>query len=245
MCCIIVCDSDPNMFQYMDSLLISYLLTHPDEHFTVKMFSSAFEVLDYAEVNHQENIYLLDIHLPKINGVQLGQQIRTIDNAGIIIYITASKEHAFDSFCTKPFSYLLKPLDVDLFIQTLDDALKMLERQKDSLFPVKSKSGLLSIRKNSIVSIEYRNHRIIVNCITGTPIESTTSRIPFRKWIEPLLNCENFICPHKSYLVNLSHVHILDHNKTFIMRTDQVIPISSGSFAKVKQYYARFLEHSL
>ena len=44
------------------------------------------------------------------------------DNTGLLLYLTTSPDFALDSYRVDAFDYLLKPVDRDLFFQSLDKA---------------------------------------------------------------------------------------------------------------------------
>lgn len=92
--------------------LKSYDVTH---------YSDGEEAFDNITLQNIKEIYIIDINLPNINGLDLIKQIRKIDNDVPIIMITASAdihdfENAYDFGCSeyikKPFN--LKELDIRL-----------------------------------------------------------------------------------------------------------------------------------
>ena len=94
------------------------------EFFTLKYFDSIVSVTTGLKAIHHIDtdtfdLYILDINIPEVNGLELLEYIRKVDIKTPIIMITASLEienftHAFDNGCNeyikKPFH--LKELDV-------------------------------------------------------------------------------------------------------------------------------------
>jgi len=93
------------------------------EFFTIKYFESISVTNGLQALHHIDaqtfDLYILDINIPEINGLELLQYIRKVDIKTPVIIITASLEianisHAFDNGCSeyikKPFH--LKELDI-------------------------------------------------------------------------------------------------------------------------------------
>ena len=89
--------------------------------YEISHYSDGEEAFDNINLQNIKDVYVIDINLPNINGLELVKQIRKIDNNVPIIMITASVdiqdfENAYDFGCSeyikKPFN--LKELDIRL-----------------------------------------------------------------------------------------------------------------------------------
>jgi len=89
--------------------------------YEISHYSDGEEAFDNINSQNIKDVYVIDINLPNINGLELVKQIRKIDNNVPIIMITASVdiqdfENAYDFGCSeyikKPFN--LKELDIRL-----------------------------------------------------------------------------------------------------------------------------------
>ena len=79
--------------------------------FEIDCFTSGEELCD--EIKHTNyDLLFLDIELPKMNGVAVGQYIReTLKNETIqIAYISSKQEYAMELFEMRPINFLVKPL---------------------------------------------------------------------------------------------------------------------------------------
>ena len=54
-------------------------------------------------------IYLLDIEMPGMNGLEVAKEIRTMDKRAVIIFITSYSDYVFSSFEVQPFSPKPRP----------------------------------------------------------------------------------------------------------------------------------------
>ncbi|MCF0129894.1 MAG: response regulator [Pseudobutyrivibrio sp.] len=74
-------------------------------------------------------IALLDIEMPGVNGLEAATKIRKISNDGIIIFLTAFDEfdYARKALYVKALDYLLKPTDENELVNTLEEAISLLD----------------------------------------------------------------------------------------------------------------------
>lgn len=70
------------------------------------------ERLDYA---------FMDIHMSRMNGLELAKRIKTIFPKTILIFCTAYTEYAFDAMGMYAKGYLMKPISAEDIIRTLDE----------------------------------------------------------------------------------------------------------------------------
>ena len=75
----------------------------------VKSFRSAAALLDAAR-HERFTLYLLDIMMPGLNGMDAAREIRGFDKAADIIFLTSSPGFAYDSYSVQALEYLLKPI---------------------------------------------------------------------------------------------------------------------------------------
>ncbi|MCF0187605.1 MAG: response regulator [Bacteroidaceae bacterium] len=74
-------------------------------------------------------IALLDIEMPGVNGLQAATKIRENSRDGIIIFLTAFDEfdYARKALYVRALDYLLKPTDENELINTLEEAISLLD----------------------------------------------------------------------------------------------------------------------
>ena len=74
-----------------------------------EVFSSAEELLDKG--NPFYDLYLLDIQLGQMTGMELAEKIREKDDHAVILFATNYKEMIRKAFQVSALDYLVKPLD--------------------------------------------------------------------------------------------------------------------------------------
>ena len=84
---------------------------------------SAAALLDAAR-HERFTLYLLDIMMPGLNGMDAAREIRGFDKAADIIFLTSSPGFAYDSYSVKALEYLLKPIDEEKLERAISDVMQ-------------------------------------------------------------------------------------------------------------------------
>lgn len=105
---IAICDDDSAELQHILNLLSAYQKEH-NRTLICKGFTSSFELASTAS-REQYDVYLLDVIMPIISGMELAKEIRSFDKAADILFLTSSPEFAVESYTVKASNYLLKPI---------------------------------------------------------------------------------------------------------------------------------------
>ena len=77
-----------------------------------KGFTDAQAALDWL-CNHSADLAILDINMPKIDGITLAARIKKMRPEAAVLFLTAYKEYAFDAYSVHPTGYLLKPVSLE------------------------------------------------------------------------------------------------------------------------------------
>ena len=115
---IAVCDDQAEALD----ILVNMLDTWKEERGTVlryKTFRNATELLDAAE-KERFSLYLLDIMMLGMNGLEAAREIRCFDAAVDIVFLTSSPGFAYESYGVHALDYLLKPIRADMLYPILD-----------------------------------------------------------------------------------------------------------------------------
>lgn len=235
---IALCDDLPDHListaQYLDEYLVLNSINAE-----VQNFAHPDELLRVCEVE-QFHIYILDIVMPMINGIELGKEIRMIDQEAEIIYISTEFSFALESFSVNPINYIVKPIDKEKFFKTLDLAISKIDTDEEEVIVLKTKEGLRIIKVSSVISCEYSNHTAIYTLFSGEIIKTLTFQENFTTHVEPLLLNKRFIQPHSAFVVNMSRVEAFSRDG-FVMRHGGVIPIPQKKYPSVRDQYMDYL----
>lgn len=238
---IAICDDDITSIEEIYGLVCAYASTHPTSEFVVRRFHSVYDLLECLESRARSfDIYMLDVLMPILNGIELGMEIRKNDAHAAIVYLTNSQEYALESFRANPAGYMVKPVTREALFTMMDRISAQLERTKDSQVLVRTKDGLVNIRFHQIVYAEYVRHAIAFHLANGATVTSMVMRDSFADFEEKHLEDKRFIRPHASYIVNMDYVKSLTSAK-FVLIDDSEVPISKRVHAQVKREYMDYM----
>ena len=112
---IAICDDQKEQLKRTAELLHAYLNARPTLQGRIFTFTNGAALLAHAESQNGFDIYLLDILMPGLDGIQTGPRLRELGDGGEIIYLSSSNEYALDSYDVRAFFYLLKPIEAQSF----------------------------------------------------------------------------------------------------------------------------------
>ena len=118
--------------------LQTFLTQYEEEHstkFKVTVFGDGAEILDGYEPIY--DLILLDIEMPKVNGMDAADQIRKMDNDVVMMFITNVASYAIRGYEVGALDYVMKPITYYGFSMRLARALKRVQQreEKEILLP--------------------------------------------------------------------------------------------------------------
>ena len=171
----------------------------------------------------QENkidLVFIDIQIPGLTGLQF---IGSLVNKPLVIFITAYKQYALESYDLSVVDYLVKPVALDRFIKACNRAeelheLKTIKQQPSAeYFFLNVDYSQVKIMFDDIIWIESLGDYVKVNLKnTKKPLLVRTSL----KALEIELPPNKFIRIHKSYLIAIAEITAVRKNSVFIKETE-------------------------
>lgn len=232
-----ICDDNPSDTAQVQALTERFAAAHPEYPLRIQTFSSAYDLLGYVEEYGGFDLYLLDILMPHLQGIELAERIRARGEAVEVLFLTVSREYAFDAFEVDAGGYLIKPLRQDRFDKVLLAAARRLTVPEFSSIPLKTREGLRKLLFCELVLIESYNHDCICSMVDGSKLVTPDTLASLRE----RLSCDSrFFSPHRAYIINLEHIAAL--NSSFvIMSAGQRVPVSRTSAAALKRAYMDYM----
>ena len=207
---IAICDDERRCLDQVLSVADEYIKDRPDRHLSLVSFSHPEDLLEAAEKVGGYDIYILDIVMPHMNGIQLGTKLRENGYDGKIIYLTSSEEYAIDSFRVKPYHYLLKPIEKEDLFRLLDEIYEIVAHERKSVFLIKAKESNMTVGYDSLLYAELVKRAILYQLVGGKTIEGTTLRTSFSEAVAELLSDRRFVLCGSGMLINLHHVKAVE-----------------------------------
>ena len=181
--------------------------------FEIKHFCSGENYFNSNNVD-TSHLYILDIQLPDMNGIEIAQQMRARGYNGTILFLSAFREYVFEGYEVRALNYLLKPVSQSALNKCLDD---IQEQFKNDFFVFRVTDNYIQIPYNEIICFSVHNHNIDIT--TTKEVYSFRSSL---KNILPFLP-NTFVQCHRSSIVNMRHIFKLDgstitlSNKTHLL----------------------------
>ncbi len=213
------------------------------ERYCEERYEIVFETISYQEtidacIKFNPNILFLDIHLLDGSGIDVAQYLKDNSNTSKIIFTTAYNEYAISALKLKAFDYLLKPIDVEEFQESLTNIIseiKESDENKPSKISVTTLSGISLIDLNSIEYIKADASYCTIQITDNKPL--TISK-PLKHIEAQIDKNPIFIKIHKSYLVNTKFVKALDRiTNEIILNDDSRLPISRSNLKTIFDYF--------
>jgi len=185
------------------------------------------------------DIAFLDIYLSGKDGLSTARDLRAASRWGkncAIVFTTSSPEHALEAYGVDAMQYLLKPIDCERVDEILGRCLREIETAQVPTVPIKSRGTLINVPHDDIVLIEADNHNCKVHTIGGLIETGSSMRIDD---FAHLLEGQQFLRCHRSYIVNLSHVAKMDGD--FIMDDGTKAYIRRGDGPSCEKKWKKWL----
>ncbi len=131
------------------------------------------QLLDAARAE-RFTLYLLDVLMPGMTGMDAAREIRSFDAAADIIFLTTSPGFAYESYGVRAAEYLLKPINAKLLYPVLDKLYLRDQKPQDGL-TVKSNGMLVRLPFSHLSYVEVNGKHLFFNMADGTVHEVAAS----------------------------------------------------------------------
>ncbi len=212
--------------------IADYILKTPFLELSGKC-SNAFEAMEHM-ASKDIDIIFVDVSMPEMSGLDF---VKTLPAGTGAIFTTAYSQFAVESYKLDAIDYLLKPISYDDFLRAANKGKEWVRliQQKNSdvksnknfLF-IKSEYKTIRINFNEIRYIQGMSEYVQIHLINSKPIMSLLSL----KSLEAQLPDNMFMRVHRSFIVNLQKINIIERNE-IIYDDGVIIPVS-------QQYLSNF-----
>ncbi len=232
-----ICDDDPRDMAQIQTLAERFAGEHPEFHLKLQTFTSPFDLLEHLKEKGGFDLYLLDILMPQLKGVELAEHIRARNEAAEILFLTSSPEYALDAFDVAACGYLLKPVNKEKFDKALVSAAHRLTQPENPYLLLKTRDGLRKILLRGLVVVESFNHDRVCTLADGS---KTVTSDTLASLLERLSGDPRFFSPHRAYIINMEHIAALNASSV-LLSTGQSVPVARNNYAALKKAYVDYL----
>lgn len=139
---IAICDDEVAVSEVTKSLLQQWAI-HQSISLSVHCYENG-DALILAQKSECFDLIFLDVLMPLLNGIDTAKELRRQNQNVPIIFLTSSKEFAFDSYEVKALQYLLKPVSPNQLWSIMDDFIALIKNQKE-IFVARTSDGFCKI----------------------------------------------------------------------------------------------------
>lgn len=182
--------------------------------------SNGIDAMNFLMEN-EVDLIITDINMPDLNGMDM---MKSMSNSPMVIFTTAYDRYAVESYKLSAVDYLLKPYGYSDFLQAINKALSRFSPQKDdtSLF-VKVDYRYVRIPLESIRYIKgYGEYLQIYVGDNSSPLLTLSSFAAIKCHLT-----ENFLQVHRSYIVNMDAIEVIERNRIYIDK-ETIIPVGDS-----------------
>lgn len=180
------------------------------------------------------DLFLLDIYLPGMTGVDAARRIRAQNKNTLLVFLTTSEDFYREAFDLYAFHYLIKPVQEASLSEVLQKASDIVNNPEETL-RISFGGEDTILRQQDISYVSSSNHILLFHMQDGAKHTSYGKLDE----MQPLLTEHCFIRCHKSFIINIRHVTKLTKEGFYI--EDTLIPISRTYAASAKESYKKLL----
>ena len=184
----------------------------------------------------EKDILFLDIEMPGMNGIYVGNELKTRNENIIIFIVTSYSEYLDEAMRFHVFRYLSKPLDKQRFFRNMKDAVDLYNSMTVKI-PIETKQGVHTLPASSIVAVEAQGRKITVHTVKGD-FESVHTI----KYWENLLPKNHFFQTHRSFIINFEYVTDFDHTLVHMNDNQFHAYLTKRKYSSFKEAYLLYLE---
>ena len=159
-------------------------------------------------------LVFLDICMEGMNGIEVAQRVRKRSARCLIVFLTSSKEYAFDAFPVHPFDYLVKPYSAAQLDHVLSGAIRLME-ESEQLVEIHLPRQTIRLPHGQIVAVTSHGHALDIFTVSGACLKSSQT---FAELEAALRGDERFLPCNRGVLVNMDEALKLDGDS--ILLTD-------------------------
>lgn len=195
-------------------------------------FNSATKALEFMRESSVDLLFV-DINMPRLSGLEFVEAM-PVDVK--VIFVTAHSEYAVEGFALDAADYLLKPLSYGAFLKSVEKVNNRYFNRSDTEHNDRDyifvRSGSRSVKVNfaDIEYIESKREYLDIYLSSGDVVTIHGSLASIMERVPR----DIFVKVHRSFIVNLERVRVLERNS--IVFGKQYIPINEQAREVVRRF---------
>lgn len=199
---IAICDDEAMLLEDTDKVVskVSNQLIGKTRN---ELYSSSVALLEELRKKHEQgnsfpDLIIMDIEMPKMDGIEFGKRLREFAPDVMLIYLTSYSEYAVRGYEAKAFRYMIKPVTEEAMAEVFSDILN--ERINSKKLYLNCAEGESVVPLNEIIYISSEDKYSVVYSNNEHFYDSNSLNF-WEKTLAPY----GFYRIHRSYLVNMAY----------------------------------------
>ncbi|NCB92508.1 MAG: response regulator transcription factor [Clostridia bacterium] len=208
----------------------------PDNDLEYEVFYDAAELLKCRRTqNEKYHLYIFDIEMPDMNGLQLAEEIRREDARALFVFLTSYEHYVMEVFDVVTFDYISKPITTEKLAAVLQKAKAYLNLTRQD-FVFQYRKNQFRVCCDDILYIEKKGRQAVVHTLTENyKTNMNTDEI----WEQ--LNEAVFSHIHVSYIVNLGHIRAVDKDEVILDNEERLL-IARSQKQTLKEKHMNYMK---
>lgn len=224
---IIICDDEPKYRALLHERILQDSFAC-DYEVEITEYEGGESLLQALETGVSADVYFLDIQMENgtDDGIRVARKLRSMGDAGLIVYVTSFIDYVQTGYEVKAFRYLLKSQIGDGLAKVLADIRQELNGDESFCFQAKGET----IRVNCKEILYLESDRRTVRLVTEKEESVYYGKL---EEAEKALG-DGFLRCHRSFLVNMAQIKKYS-GEGIVIQDGQIIPISRTYAGDVKR----------
>lgn len=202
---IALCDDNEIQIELMQELMYDYNSVSP-YRVDVRAFLCGGDLLAEIEQSGRFDIYILDVLMPEMDGMNLARRIREVDDIGKIIFLSAETSFVYKAFSVSASGYLIKPVNPEELFELINTLRTKIEKERPSFVQISTDFGERRVEIRDILFVDMLDRTPIYHLAGGTEIVGKAKRCKFQDMVSELLNGYPFVLSSVGVAINLANV---------------------------------------
>lgn len=231
---IAICDDDRKYAEEIESM-VKECCREADGLCHGEIYEGSAELMEEIGKGEYFDIFLLDIEMPGMGGMELAAKIRDILPQAIIIFITSYEKYVFQSFEVQPYRFIPKKRVADMLPNAIKDALDFAKEQEKEFYVVENQNVLEKIPVGNILYIWHHGKYAYIEKADG-------SNIKIRKTLKQIfkeLPAGDFVWADRGCIVGSMQIERIE-GKEIVLRNEKRIAVSPDRIADLKNQMLQY-----
>ncbi|MBQ4530917.1 MAG: response regulator transcription factor [Lachnospiraceae bacterium] len=232
-----ICDDEKVLCTQLEETLAE-ILTKEKVEYEIEVFWTGKSLCESMKEMKYDLIFL-DIELPDMDGIAIGNYIRETlhDERVQIAYISMKGEYALRLFDFRPINFLVKPLDWEKVKKVIDKYLVLAENGMQ-LFTYKKKFQYYKISLEDVLYFENKGRKIHIHTLDGKQDDEFYGSM---EDVYSKIKRNQFLFINQSFIVNFRYISRYKYEFVELVNGKE-LPVSQSRRPTIRTRYLELEE---